>query len=155
MTAVAAQVRVPVPGTDVPMTLQLLAVLVAGLVLPVGESVSCMALYLVCGAAGLPVFAPGSGGLLGATGGYLAGFVLAVALVGFLRGPNGAAWRMMLAAMAGAATVVALGAIWRALASGDWTWAAATGALPFAPKALIEALLAVAIVRRTGRLPAW
>jgi biotin transport system substrate-specific component len=150
----AAHVRVPVPGTDVPMTLQLLAVLVAGLALPTGESVGSMAFYLVCGAAGLPMFAAGSAGLAGATAGYLVGFVVAVAFVGLLRGRRSGTWRMMLAATVGAATVLASGAAWRAIVFDDWTWAAATGVLPFAPKAMIEVLLAVAIVKRTGGLPA-
>jgi hypothetical protein len=67
-TALGAQVRVPVPWSDVPMTLQSLAVLMVGFTLGPVAACSAMLLYLGCGAAGLPVFAPGSAGLFGATG---------------------------------------------------------------------------------------
>jgi biotin transport system substrate-specific component len=153
-TAVAAQIRLPVPGTDVPMTLQLLAVLIAGLVLPAREAVGGLLLYLLCGGIGLPVFAPGSTGLWGVTGGYILGFVFGGGAAALLRGREGRPWQMLLAASSGAATVLAAGVAWRAMWTGDWTWAAATGALPFAPKALIEVLLAVAIAGRIARRPA-
>ena len=64
MCVCTALVRIPVPGTDVPMTLQLLAVLVVGFSMSPWRAAAAMALYVACGAAGLPVFA-GSGGLAG------------------------------------------------------------------------------------------
>src|SRR3990170_493846 len=60
LAAVAAQVRVPVPGTEVPMTLQLLAVLVTGLTLSPTVAAAALSAYLLLGTAGLPVFSPGS-----------------------------------------------------------------------------------------------
>ncbi len=153
LTALAAQVRVPVPGTDVPMTLQLLAVLVVGLSLPTAEALAAMTLYVLCGVCGLPVFSPGSAGLLGPTGGYLVGFVLGIVVIGLTRGRgNVSALRMITAAGLGAAVVLISGTAWRALWIGDWAVAATTMSLPFVPKAIVEVLLAVALVRRgSGR----
>ncbi len=152
LTALAAQVRIPVPGTDVPMTLQLLAVLLAGLLLPVREALASMALYLVCGAAGLPVFAPHSLGILGPTGGFLVGFLPGVCVIGWLRGrSHPGVVRLIVASAAAAAVVLTLGTAWRAAWLGDWTVAAATSLAPFAPKAFVEVLLAAGLARQVRR----
>jgi biotin transport system substrate-specific component len=87
LTALAAQVAFTVPWTPVPYTLQTGAVLLAGTALGTIRGALSMVLYVLVGAAGLPVFAEGSSGsqhLLGATGGYLVGFVVAAAVVGRL-----------------------------------------------------------------------
>src|SRR6476660_3017644 len=56
--AASAQVTLPIPGTPVPFTLQPLVVVLAGLMLgPVAGALS-MALYLLAGAAGAPIFSP-------------------------------------------------------------------------------------------------
>ena len=71
----------------VPITLQTFAVLLAGAVLGSRRGFLAVLLYLLVGAAGLPVFSGGSAGLAvlaGPTGGYLLGFPLAAALCGFL-----------------------------------------------------------------------
>lgn len=86
LLTISAKVQVPGP---VPMTLQTLAVLAIGAVLGMRAAVGAVALYLLEGALGLPVFAntpPMTAGLpylLGPTGGFLAGFVVAAATVGF------------------------------------------------------------------------
>src|SRR6185295_4456244 len=73
--ALASQFAMPLPGTPVPLTLQPLVVVLAGLVLGPMDAAIAMIAYLLAGAAGLPVFAPmgtpGIGRLLGPTGGYL------------------------------------------------------------------------------------
>ena len=87
LTALAAQIAFIVPWTPVPYTLQTGAVLLVGTALGAVRGTLAMLLYVLVGAAGLPVFAQGSGGaehLIGATGGYLVGFVVAAALVGWL-----------------------------------------------------------------------
>jgi len=71
----------------VPITLQTFAVLLAGAVLGMRRGFFAVLLYVAVGAAGLPVFSGGTGGLAvltGPTAGYLAGFPLAAALCGFL-----------------------------------------------------------------------
>ena len=71
----------------VPITLQTFGVLLAGAVLGARRGFLAVLLYLVVGAAGLPVFSGGAGGLAvlaGPTAGYLLGFPLAAGLCGFL-----------------------------------------------------------------------
>ncbi len=147
LLALSAQVRVPFPGTDVPGTLQLLAVLLLGLGLSRAAAIGSVALYLLCGGLGFGVFASGSAGLVGPTGGYLAGFGVAVYLMGMLRGTRlSPIWRLWLAGLAGAGVVLGFGVAGRLLWLGDWSWAVATGFVPFVMKALIEVSLAAALV---------
>lgn len=146
--ALSAQVRIPVPGSDVPMTLQLLAVLLTGFVLSPGRAAVACVLYVGCGAAGLPVFAPGSLGIMGPTGGYIVGFVVGAFLVSTLKGrPNASLVRLGLAGLAGAGTVLGMGVIWKSVwLGGSFGLAMLTGLWPFAPKALVEVGVAVAAV---------
>ncbi len=87
LTAAAAQVRIPLPFTPVPITGQTFAVLLSGAALGATWGGASQLLYVFMGAAGLPFFAGGEGGLTyatGATGGYLVGFILAAIAVGYL-----------------------------------------------------------------------
>src|SRR6266849_10813137 len=87
--ALCARVTVPLPFTPVPLTLQNFGVLLVGLTLGSRCGFAALALYLVEGAVGMPVFNPaGPGGiaqLLGATGGYLLAYPLLAALAGWIR----------------------------------------------------------------------
>lgn len=83
--SLAAYVRIPLPFTPVPLTLQVFVVVLAGLLLGGRASLPVVAGYLALGAAGLPVFSGGAAGLghlFGATGGYMFGFLLAAWAVG-------------------------------------------------------------------------
>jgi biotin transport system substrate-specific component len=81
-------VSLPLLFTPVPLTLQTFAVLLLGLTLEPAAAFAALALYLVEGAAGLPVFSPhGPGGvlqLMGPTGGYLLSYPFAAALTSVL-----------------------------------------------------------------------
>ncbi len=88
LVAVLALVpAIPVGGVGVPLTLQTLGVLLAGLVLGPWRGFAATLLYVVVGLAGLPVFAGGTGGL-GAlqrpSVGYLLSFPLAALVAGAL-----------------------------------------------------------------------
>ena len=150
--AAAAQVAIPLPGTPVPLTLQPMLVVLAGLWLGPAAAASSMALYLLAGAAGLPVFtpigAPGVLRLLGPTGGYLLAYPAAAAVTGMLarRGPSYGA--RVLAALAGMATLYAGGLAQLAVLTGSAATAAALGALPFAAADVVKALVAAAIAPR-------
>src|SRR3954468_20131578 len=82
--ALASQFAMPLPGTPVPMTLQPLVVVLAGLLLGPLHAAIAMGAYLIAGPAGLPVFAPiglpGIARLLGPTGGYLLAYPIAAAV---------------------------------------------------------------------------
>src|SRR2546430_16542603 len=84
--ALCARLTLPLPFTPVPLTLQNFGVLLVGLTLGSRRGFAALALYLVEGAVGMPVFNPaGLGGvaqLLGPPGGYLLGIPLVEALAG-------------------------------------------------------------------------
>lgn len=86
----AASVAVPgIPAgpLGVPITLQTLAVALCGLVLGFGRGTAAVGLYILLGLIGLPIFAgfrSGPAVLAGPSAGYIVGFLLAVAAVGFL-----------------------------------------------------------------------
>jgi len=82
--------KVQIPFVPVPMTLQTLAVLIIGMAYGWKLGAATVGLYLAQGAMGLPVFAGtpekgiGLAYMLGTTGGFLLGFLLAAAAVGYL-----------------------------------------------------------------------
>ena len=85
LTALAAQIRIPVPGTPIAITGQTFGVLLAGAALGSTAGAASMLVYAGLGAAGFPFFAGGAGGWAYATGasfGYLLGFVVAAWVVG-------------------------------------------------------------------------
>jgi biotin transport system substrate-specific component len=90
LTAIAAQVSVPLPFTPVPFTLQPMVVLLGGAALGARLGATSQALYLLLGAAGLPIFAAspilpqGAARLLGPTGGFLLAYPLAAFVAGWL-----------------------------------------------------------------------
>ena len=153
ITALLAQVRVPLPNTPVPMTLQLLAVLLTGYFLRPWSACAAMLLYLAVGTLWLPVFTPGSAGVLGVTGGYVVGFIFAAPLVALVCGRSGSLCRCILAGALGTTMVFLLGVVWQVLGC-DLTVRAAIqiGVLPFLPKAVVQLGMAVALVGVAGRL---
>lgn len=89
LVAGLAQIEVHLPFTPVPVTGQTLGVLLVGASLGAGLGAASMGLYLAQGAIGLPFFSGGDAGagflvLSAVTGGYLWGFVLSAAVVGWL-----------------------------------------------------------------------
>ncbi len=85
LTGLAAQVRVPLPWSPVPVTGQTFAVLLAGVLLGRWWGGISMAIYAGLGIAGVPWFTgwgSGLGYLAGPTGGYIAGFILAALFLG-------------------------------------------------------------------------
>jgi len=159
--AAAAQIAIPVPGTAVPMTLQPLAVVLAGLWLGPAAGAASMVLYLAAGATGLPVFAPvgvpGALRLLGPTGGYLLAYPVAALVVGWVarrRTAPGYFWRALAAALG--ILVMHMGGVAQlAVLGGSLTRAFVVGSLPFLGMDALKALLAGALsTSRTGRAPA-
>lgn len=86
LTGAMAQVRVVLPWSPVPITLQTFVVLLSGVVLGRKWGAISQALYLGIGALGMPWFTGYGSGLqtlAGPTGGYLTGFILAALLIGY------------------------------------------------------------------------
>jgi len=85
LMALVAQIKVPFPGTPVPITGQTFGALLTGAALGSRRGASSMLLYVIWGGAGLPVFAGTVSGLFWTltSGGYIIGFVLAAFIVGW------------------------------------------------------------------------
>lgn len=152
LLGLAAQVRIPLMGTPVPATLQLLAVLLAGYLLRPSRAAAGVVLYVAVGTLGLPVFAGGSAGLWGVTGGYIAGFVVAAWSISWLGGRSDASYvRLLVAGAVGTGIVFVCGLAWPVAFFGqDLATVVHMGLVPFAVKAVLELFLAVTLVV-TGR----
>lgn len=85
ITGLMAQIIIPLPWTPVPITTQTFAVLISGILLGRYWGGLSQLMYVVIGLVGIPWFAGMTGGyeiILGATGGYLVGFILAALFLG-------------------------------------------------------------------------
>jgi len=166
LTAVAAQISVPLPFTPVPLTFQPMVVLVGAAALGSRLGMASQVLYLALGIAGLPLFAAspvlpqGAARLLGPTGGYLMSFPLAAFVAGFLaeRGFDRRYPTAVLAMLCGLAVVFAGGLLWLMIASRPpvgVSAALAAGFLPFIVPDLLKLLVAAAVMpglwKITGR----
>ena len=146
VTALAAQIAIPVPWSPVPITGQSFAVLLTGAVLGARRAFLAQLLYLAEGAIGLPVFAGGGAGiakLMGPTAGYLLAFPLAAALTGALaeRGWDRRFPSMLAAMLLGSAVIFTFGlAILSRFVSSDQVLQA--GLIPFIPGDLVKSTLA-------------
>lgn len=149
---IAAGAYMAIPIGPVPIVLQNLFVMLAGLMLGSGWGLACVCIYLLAGALGLPVFAGGTGGIgrfFGPTGGYLVGFMPAVFLIGTIaeRGEHRVS-RDVLAMIVGSLMVYALGVPWLKLMTGmPWAKAAAVGMLPFLPGDVLKIAAAIPVAR--------
>lgn len=158
LTALCAQISFPVPGSPVPVTAQTFAVIVTAATLGAGRGVAGQLLYVGVGALGAPIYSDGSGGLhvlVGATGGYLVGFLVAAALVGRLaeHGQDRSPVRALAAFVAGQLAIFGIGVPWLAvvadLSARD---AIAAGFTPFLLGGLVKGVLAAAAVPGAWRL---
>lgn len=158
-TALAAQVRVPIPLTPVPLTLQTVLVLLSGALLGARLGAVSQLAYLGLGVAGVPVFAGGAFGLaylLGPTGGYLLAFPAAAFLVGTLARPGQRrgmvdALRLVAALAAGSLVILVSGAAWLTALTGDLAGAVTLGIMPFLMGDVIKVSLAALIAWRGRR----
>lgn len=153
-TALTARITIPLPFTPVPITLQVMAVLLAGLVLGPRAGAASQITYLAAIAAGLPLDARalGPAALAGPTAGYLLGFVPAAFVTGWLaeKLSCGRSSRF-LAASAGVIVIYAVGTAWLAPIVGGLRPAWTLGVAPFILIDLGKALVAVAFAE-SGRV---
>jgi len=87
LIALTARISIPVPGSPIPVTGQTFGVLLVSGALGMRRGVASVSLYVLIGLIGIPFFAEGKGGIqviLGASGGYIVGFIAAAAVVGRL-----------------------------------------------------------------------
>jgi biotin transport system substrate-specific component len=159
--------KIQIPFWPVPMTMQTFVVLVLGMAYGWKLAAATLLLYLAEGAFGLPVFAGtpergiGIAYMVGATGGYLAGFLAGAALCGWLaeRGWDRSWWRTAIAMSAGHLLILALGWAWLATLVGP-AKAFAVGVAPFYAATVAKTALAVLalplawkILNKPGKAP--
>jgi biotin transport system substrate-specific component len=156
LVALCAHIAMPLGFTPIPVTMQTFGVLLLGLLLAPGPAFACLALYLMEGAVGLPVFSPhGPGGmaqLLGPSGGYLVSYPFAAALASFLYRLGN---RRFLAAVTGAGlasiVILAAGATWLGfLSHAKASVVFAQSVAPFLPGDAVKILAATACVGMLG-----
>ncbi|MEM9343385.1 MAG: biotin transporter BioY [Pseudomonadota bacterium] len=146
--------KVQVPFFPVPMTMQVLVVLLIGAAYGPKLAGATLATYLMQGAVGLPVFAGtpekgiGLAYMVGPTGGYLLGFLVAAIAVGWMaeRGWDRGPVRIAVAGLVGLVAIYAIGLAWLGAVVG-WdqpvlTW----GLWPFLPAEALKLALMVVIV---------
>ncbi len=148
--ALAVSAKAQVPFYPVPMTLQTLVVLLIGAAFGARLAGATVALYLLEGIIGLPVFAGASAGPLymaGPTGGYLVGFLVAAVAIGFFaeRGWDRSGPRLFALLAAGHALIFAFGFSWLAgLIGPEKAWAG--GVAPFIAETIVKTALAWALI---------
>ena len=163
LTAIAAQISLPLPFTPVPFTFQPMVVLLGAAALGPRLGMSSQMLYLALGIAGLPVFAAspllpqGAARLLGPTGGYLMAYPFAAFAAGWLaqRGFDRRYVTAVLAMICGLAVVFAGGILWLTIASRPpigLSGALATGFVPFIIPDLVKLLVAAAVMPGLWRI---
>jgi biotin transport system substrate-specific component len=158
LTALLAQVSFHIPGTPVPVTGQTFAVLLSAAAVGPLRSVAGQLLYIAVGWAGLPVFSSGTHGwavVHGVNAGYLVGFVLASALVGFQarRGVDRRADTLAGSFLLGSALIYLPGVWWlQHELHLSYSAAMAAGVYPFLLGDLLKAVLAGALLPTAWRL---
>ena len=153
LSAVLSQISLPLPFTEVPLSLGMLAVLLVGGLLTPTLSLLTETVYLLLGAVGAPVFAGFRGGvhvLLGTTGGYLVGYVTAAWLISWLTHGHGkcSVVRRVLAMAAGMAACYLFGTVWYCVVTPAITFTDALllCVVPFLPLDLVKIAAAAAAV---------
>jgi biotin transport system substrate-specific component len=157
LTAIAAQVSLPLPFTPVPFTLQPMVVLLGGAALGARLGMSSQLLYLALGVAGAPVFAAsptlpqGVARLLGPTGGYLMAYPIAAFVAGALaeRGWDRRYASAVIAMACGLAVVFAGGLLWLGVlmpGAQGITAAATAGLYPFVLADVLKLFVAAGVM---------
>lgn len=154
LTTIGAFVRIPLPFTPVPITLQVFFVLLAGAVLGRKMGTLSQLSYYLIGGLGLPIFTGASGGfahLAGPTGGYLIGFIIAAYLIGGLVKTEGhyPKLRLFLSMLFGVGIIYSLGVIQLSFVLHiSLKKAFLLGALPFILGDLLKAAAAILVYNK-------
>jgi biotin transport system substrate-specific component len=165
LLVLCAHIMIPLPWTPVPITGQTFGVLLVAVLLGARRGAITLILYLLEGAAGLPVFQPlglpGLARFAGPTAGYLFSYPAAAFVTGWLversaklgNAREGGSWLAGLpligALISGEAIIFTCGCAWLALLLGKgWGEAWSLGALPFLPGEIIK--MALIVVAASG-----
>jgi biotin transport system substrate-specific component len=150
-----AQISIHLSFTPVPITGQTLGVMLAGTALGWRRAGLAMALYMVAGVIGVPWFAGHASGYVGASFGYLVGFVIAGSALGWVAGRGGdrTITRALVAMAVGDAIIFLIGVPWLAFSAHLGPSAAiADGFTPFIWGELIKSGIAGVALPSSWRL---
>ena len=152
LLAVSAQIKLYPPGSVVPVTMQTVAVLLCGFCLRPSLAVTATVSYLAIGLGAfkvVPALSFFAALHVGATFGYLLGFVVAAGVVSYLSRalPKLTAGGTLAVATLGTALIFLAGVLWLALLTGDLSTAVAQGLVPFVGWAAVKIALTAALVQ--------
>lgn len=153
LTTLGAFVRIPLPFTPVPITLQTLFVLLCAASLGNRWGAFAQLSYIFLGIVGIPIFTGAGSGLLylfGPTGGYLFGFVLSAIFTGkFIRYANGGFFSLFGLFCLADFIILACGVIWLKLLLGyPWIRLLSIGFMPFFIGDLLKVIAATFVYAR-------
>jgi biotin transport system substrate-specific component len=161
LTVIFSAISIPIPVSPVPFSLSIVAIFLAGALLPKNQAALAQIVYLLLGIAGLPVFSEMRGGLgivAGPTGGYLIAYPLMAWLIAFIiEKINKRTFVIYFISMAaGLCLLYAVGTVWlSAVAQMPFVAALSAGVIPFVVfdiiKAILASLLAMALYRVISR----
>jgi len=145
-------IKVPIP--PVPITLQSLFIVLAGLILGAKNATLSVLIYLILGAIGLPVFTGGGGiaAMIGPTGGFLLGFLIGAFVIGYIsdkgrKEDNSVkVSSLIIASIVGSLIFYAVGIVWlKVQLNISWAKSFAVGMAPFVIGDALKVILAVLI----------
>lgn len=151
LTAISSQFQIPFGS--VPITLQSLIPLLAGIILGAESGTMSQIIYLLLGFCGLPVFAGGTGGIgyvFGPTGGYIIGFIACSYVTGIIAGRRKSFnfIRLSTAMICGTLAIHILGVTWLAISLHvSIKKALLIGLLPFIPGDIIKIAACFGIIK--------
>jgi biotin transport system substrate-specific component len=142
---------IAIPFGSVPFTMQVVFVLMTPFILSTSAAMTAIALYLLMGAMGLPVFSGLSGGLhmlFGPTGGYLFGFLVAMPIMGMLAKKN-----MLFSLVIGLVIIYICGVSYLSfVANISFTNAIMAGFVPYVPLDILKILLVRLLLQKYKKI---
>lgn len=164
VVCLAVSAKIHIPMWPVPMTMQTFAVLTVGMVMGLHLGATTLLAYMALGALGFDVFS-GTGGegpqglayILGPTGGYLLGFLVAGGMMGYAaeRGWDRTMPQVLAAMTLGTLVIFLFGVTWLAwlfLESKGIAWVVQSGFTPFLPGAILKIGLATLVIPKGRKL---
>lgn len=143
ITGISAQLYIPLPFTPVPITGQVFAVLLSGILLGKTTGTISQILYLTGGTAGINWFYGASSGILRPTTGYLIGFVLATYITGLITEKKRTELQIIYGMLSGIAIIHLCGVVWLGcFLRIPLQMAFTIGSLPFIPFDIVKAYFA-------------
>lgn len=121
ITAILAQIAIPIPFSTVPLTMQVFAVTISGVILGAKKGFISQVIYILLGAIGMPVFAQMSGGagiIFGYTGGFIIAFPLMALLIGFISEKYNSISIIMIAMIGALIINYTIGTLWYSFVAG-------------------------------------